>query len=143
MMRSFWMISGVFGLLLTFSSLTNAQNAPEKPKPSLDLINLARQTYIFQLAPDTSPAEIQRIARGAAGIGGGRPEHVYTAVMRGFSARVSDADLVEIQEEYPEIVGIQRSNIFTISKGKPPGTPGGGGGGGGGDDTSGGETGNV
>jgi hypothetical protein len=102
--------------------------------------NLVRQTYIFQLAPDTSPAEVRRIARGAAGIGGGRPEHVYTAVMRGFSARVSDADLAEIEEEFPEIVGIQRSNIFTISKGKPPGTPGGGGDSGGDGETSGGET---
>ncbi len=126
MIRTIWTISGIFGLLLTFSSLANAQNAPERPKPNLDLINLARSTYIFQLAPNTSPAEVQRIARAAAGIGGGRPEHVYTAVMRGFSARVSDSDLVEIQEEYPEIVGIQRSNVFTIAKGKPPNTPGGG-----------------
>jgi len=134
MMRLFWATSGVFAALLTFSALANAQNVPERPKPTLDLISLARQTYIFELAPDTSPTEVRRIARGAAGIGGGRPEHVYMAVMRGFSARVSDTDLLEIQEEFPEIVGIQRSNIFTISKGKPPGTPGGGG------ETSGGKT---
>jgi hypothetical protein len=142
MVRMIGTISGVFGLLLTFSCLANAQNAPERSNPSLDLVNLARQTYIFQLSSDTSPAEVRRIAREAAGIGGGRPDHVYTAVMRGFSARMSDVDLLEIQEEFPEIVGIQRSNIFTISKGKPPGTPGGGGGGGGGDEgvTSGGDT---
>lgn len=140
-MRYFTAAGAAIVTFLAFSALANAQNAPETPKPTLDLINLARQTYIFQLAPDTSPAEVRRIAREAAGIGGGRPAHIYTAVMRGFSARVSDADLVEIQEEFPEISGIQRSNIFTISKGKPPGTPGGGGsGGGGGDDTSGGET---
>jgi hypothetical protein len=140
MVRMIGTISGVFGLLLTFSSLANAQNAPERSNPSLDLVNLARQTYIFQLSPDTSPAEVRRIAREAAGIGGGRPDHVYTAVMRGFSARMSDVDLLEIQEEFPEIVGIQRSNIFTISKGKPPGTPGGGGGGGDEGATSGGDT---
>jgi hypothetical protein len=141
MMRVFWGMIGGFTLFLTFSVSAYAQDAPERPKPSFDLVNQARQTYIFQLEPGTSPAEVRRVAREAAGIGGGRPEHVYTAVMRGFSARVSDADLVEIQEEFPEIVGIQRSNIFTISAGKPPGTPGGGGGGGGEEGaTSGGDT---
>ncbi len=129
MLRIIRAASWAFATLILFSGLANAQNAPERPKPTLDLINLAHQTYIFQLEPDTSPAEVQRIAREAAGIGGGRPTHIYTAVMRGFSAQVSDADLVEIQEQFPQIVGIQRSNIFTISVGKPPSTPGGGGGG--------------
>jgi hypothetical protein len=128
-MRSFWTIIGAFVLFISFFVPASAQDMPERPRPGLDLVTLARQTYIFQLESDTSPAEVRRIAREAAGIGGGRPAHVYTAVMRGFSARVSDADLVEIQEEFPEIVGIHRSNIFTITKGKPPGTPGGGGGG--------------
>lgn len=109
--------------VFAFSALANAQNAPERPVPGLDLVNQARQTYIFQLGPDTSPAEVQRIARAVAGVGGGRPDHVYTAVMRGFSARLSDAALAEIEEEFTEIVGIQRSNIFTISK-KPLGSPG-------------------
>lgn len=129
MVRAFWSIISAFILFITFFVPASAQTMPERPRPGLDLVNLARQTYIFQLESDTSPAEVQRIAREAAGIGGGRPEHVYTAVMRGFSARVSDADLVEIQEEFPEIVGIHRSNIFTITKGKPPGTPGSSGGG--------------
>lgn len=133
-MRLFWATIGTLALFVAFAALSFAQNAPERPRPNLDLVNLARQTYIFQLAPDTSPAEVQRIAREAAGIGGGRLVHIYTAVMRGFSVRVSDAQLVQIREAFPEILRIHRSNIFSIS-GKPPGTPGGGGG----DSSSGGE----
>src|SRR5206468_8546954 len=97
--------------------------------------NLARQTYIFQLAPNTSPAEVQRIAREVAGIGGGRPMHLYTTLMRGFSAQTSSAGLVRIRDEFPQILRIYRSNIFSISA-KPPGAPGGGGSG---DSTGGGE----
>ena len=130
--------AGSLSLLITASALADGHNVPERPTPGIDLVNLARQTYIFQLSSDASPSEVQRIAREAAGIGGGRPTHIYTAVMRGFSAQVSDADLIEIEDQFPEIVSVQRSNIFTISKGKPPSTPGSGGGGSG-DTTSGGE----
>jgi len=141
MIRSFCTTIGALVLFLAFSASASAQNAPERPRPGLDLVNLARETYIFQLELDTSPSEVRRIAREAAGIGGGRPAHIYTTVMRGFSARVSDVDLIEIQEEFPEIIAIQRSNIFSISA-KPPGTPGNGPGNGGGDEdtSSGGET---
>jgi hypothetical protein len=120
------LIWATFALSVTFVTSSFAQNVPERPTPSLDLVDLARQTYIFQLAPNTSPAELQRIAREAASIGGGRPMHIYTTVMRGFSAHVSDAGLVRIREGFPEILRIYRSNIFSISE-KPPSTPGGGG----------------
>jgi hypothetical protein len=126
MTRSLWTTLGSFVFSVTFATSLFAQNVPERPNPSLDLVNLARQAYIFQLAPNTSPAELQRIAREVASIGGGRPMHVYTTVMRGFSAQVPDAGLARIRDEFPQILRIYRSNIFSIS-GKARATPGGGG----------------
>src|SRR5436190_20810737 len=89
MARLFLAIFGAIALVVTFSTSSFAQNVPVRPRPSLDLANLARQTYIFQLAPNTSPAEVQRISREVAGIGGGRPMHLYTTLMRGLSAQTS------------------------------------------------------
>ena len=121
--------------VFAFSALAYAQNVPERPQPSIDLVNEAQQTYIIRLDETVSPASVQGVARRAAREGNGRVKSVYTEVMRGFAIKVSDSGLVDILDNVPEIVGVQRSNIFTISKGKPPGTPGGGGG-----DDEGGET---
>jgi len=115
MTRLICAINVASAILLAFTTIANAQNGPKKPKPGLDLINQARQTYIFQLAPDASPAEVKRVAREVAQASGSPPGHVYKA-LRGFSATVTDVELLEIQEEFPELVGIQRSNIFSIDE---------------------------
>lgn len=134
----FWAIIAVFSLFLTSLS-AYAQNAPEKLKPGIDLVNEARQTYIIQLDDSTSPGSVAGIAQRAAHEGNGNVKSVYTEVMRGFAIKVSDDGLVKIMDNVPGIVAVQRSNIFTISAGKPPSTPGGGGGSSGGGGGSGGQ----
>jgi hypothetical protein len=131
-MRKFCNGIGVLTLLLTCSVSASAQDAPEKPQPGIDLINEARQTYIIQLDDSTSSGSVAGIAQRAAREGNGNVKSVYTEVMRGFAIKVSDAGLVRILDNVPGIIAAQRSNIFTISQGKPS-NPGRGGGGGDGD----------
>jgi subtilisin family serine protease len=122
-MRHFYKVALFSGVILAFAATATAENRPEQSAPGLDLVTEARQTYIFTLSSDTSPGDVGRIARQAASVGGGQLRHLYSGALKGFSLKVSDAGLVAIEEEIPEIAGVHRNKIFSVAE-KPPGTPG-------------------
>ena len=116
---------------VVFAPAAQAQ-APERGKPSAELQNFVRDSYIFKLADSVSrgrtPARAAALVRQA----GGRLGFTYSTVFRGFSARMTSVAADNLFRNNDDVIGYTRDGIVTIAQASPtkgkPKTPGGGGG---------------
>lgn len=119
-------IAPIFGAII-FVSPAMAQQGLEKVVPSEEMIEMARESVIFRLDDNLSPGEVEGFAHTFASQGGGAVGHVYTNVFNGFSAHMPMQAAVRLRADNPQITGLMRDGIATISqsaqakKGKPSG----------------------
>lgn len=114
------------------ASLTNPATAqePQRGRPSAELQNFVRNSYIFQLDASVArgriPARAAELARGAGGALG----FVYTTAYRGFSAQMTSVAADNLFRNNDDVIGYSRDGIVTIvqaspKKGPPPHAGGG------------------
>lgn len=95
-------------------TLASAQSAPERPTPTLQEIEQARSTYIFQFDATVNRGQMRARAGEVVNKAGGRLRHVYTNILGGFAASLPAAALRHVLDE-PGIVAVQRDRIATVT----------------------------
>lgn len=98
--------------------------APERGRPSAELQNFVRSSYIFKLDDSVSRGRIPARAAALVGQVGGTPGYVYTTAYRGFSAQMTSVAADNLFRNNDDVIGYSRDGIVTIvqaspTKGKP------------------------
>lgn len=84
-----------------------------KPSVSAEQLVAAQSRYIFTFAPNTPAGDVDRMARDSARMVNGRVEQVYTATVKGFSARMNAVAAEQLRSRVPQIMTVEQDQIVT------------------------------
>ncbi len=88
--------------------------APERGRPSAELQNFVRDSYIFKLADSVSRGRIPARASALVGQASGRLGFTYSTAFRGFSARMTSVAADNLFRNNDDVIGYNRDGIVTI-----------------------------
>ena len=136
-MRQIWLIGLLALWAATAADAALAQGPISAPGPTLNEIEQARNTYIFQFQPDIPADQAADKANEMASFAGGAIRHVYTTALLGFAMTVPEEALQKLMDEFDELAGFERDRILRMVEpakcADDPSAPGCSGDGGGGD----------
>lgn len=84
-----------------------------KPSVSAEQLAAVQSRYIFTFAPDTPAGDVDRMARDAARNVNGRVDQVFTASVKGFSARMNAVAAEQLRARVPKIMTVEQDQIIT------------------------------
>ncbi len=101
----------IFAVLILglFPTLVTAAPPPE-------VLDEAKNSYIFVLSSDVAAKEVPGLAKGLAKQYGGTVRHTYAKVMKGFSATMSEQDAALLASQNPQILRYARNGVVFAGK---------------------------
>ena len=95
--------AGIFAALAAPAALAQAPDSPANLGVSVDLREEVRNSFIFVFHDDVPAAEVSGRANAIAGANGGRVTRVYSAALKGFTAKMPSAAAARVAAQNPNI----------------------------------------